>query len=245
MADEPSAQEIVEKANLVAYYAGKDGRSEVRMTITDAQERQRRRQFTILRKDLEDGGEQDYAVLFSRPADVRNTVFLVTKKPQGSDDRGLDLPDLDLVKRIAAGDNRTSFVGSHFFYEDISGRSLEEDKHDLIETTEEHYVVRNTPLDAGSVEFAYWLAYVDKNDFLPRRMEYFDESDKMYRKLEALEVKVVAGHPTTVVMRVDDLRTGGFTIAQFRNVEYDLSIPESVFTERTLRSPSRKWFESK
>ena len=244
LAETPTAQEIVEKANKVAYYAGDDGRAEVRMSITDSQDRKRRRQFTILRKDIEDGGEQDYAVLFSHPADVRNTVFLVKKKPQGTDDRWLYLPDLDLVKRIAAGDKRTSFVGSHFFYEDISGRSLEEDSHELVETTEDNYVVRNTPRDAGSVEFAYWLAYINKNDFLPRRMEYFDESDKLYRRLEAVQVEVIAGHPTMVVMRVDDVRSGGFTIAEFRNVEYDLGIPESVFTERTLRNPSRQWFES-
>ena len=48
---------IVDNANLAAYYAGDDGRAEVRMTITDAQGRERRRQFVILRKDNTDGGE--------------------------------------------------------------------------------------------------------------------------------------------------------------------------------------------
>jgi hypothetical protein len=43
-------------------------------------------------------------------------------------------------------------------------------------------------------------------------------------------------------MKASDLRAGGHTIAQFRDVEYDLGIPESVFTERTLRNPPRKWF---
>jgi outer membrane lipoprotein-sorting protein len=243
-ASEPTAQEIVEKANRVAYYAGIDARAEVRMTITDAQDRKRHRQFTILRRDSEDGGEQDYAVLFSRPADVRNTVFLVKKKPQGTDDRWLYLPDLDLVKRIAAGDKRTSFVGSHFFYEDISGRSQQEDTHELVETTDSAYVLRNAPRDADSVEFSYWMAWIDKDDFLPRRMEYFDASGAVYRRLEALEVAVISGHPTVVVMRAEDLRSGGSTIAAFRNVEYDLGIPESVFTERTLRNPAPQWFQS-
>ena len=49
------------------------------MTITDQGGRARIRQFTILRRDQTDGGDQDYVVLFSRPADVRNTVFLVKK----------------------------------------------------------------------------------------------------------------------------------------------------------------------
>jgi outer membrane lipoprotein-sorting protein len=243
--DLSDVDEIITKANDAAYYAGEDGRAEVRMTITDSQGRTRRRQFTILRKDVGEKGDQDYAVLFSRPADVRNTVFLVKKHAEGDDDRWLYLPDLDLVKRIAAGDKRTSFVGSDFFYEDVSGRRIDEDTHELLETTDEHYVVKNTPKDAGSVEFVHWTAWIDKNTLIPVKMEYTDDGGKVYRRIEALEVQDFAGFPTVTKMQVSDLRSGGNTVSQFRNVEYNLGIPDDVFTERTLRNPPRQWFEVK
>ena len=86
------ADEIVARANLAAYYAGADGRSEVRMIIRDAQDRQQRRQFTVLRRDMEDGGDQQFLVVFSQPSDVRNTVFLVDKHVERDDDRWLYLP---------------------------------------------------------------------------------------------------------------------------------------------------------
>jgi outer membrane lipoprotein-sorting protein len=242
--DLTDVEEIVERANLAAYYAGDDGRAEVRMTISDAQGRKRIRQFHILRRDVEDGEDQDYAVLFTRPADVRNTVFLVNKHVGKDDDRWLYLPDLDLVKRIAAGDKRTSFVGSDFLYEDVSGRGVGEDAHELIETTDAHYVVRNTPLDPGSVEFSSWTVWIDKTSFLPMTMEYLDEQGEVHRRIDTLEVQEIDGHPTATRMKVSDLRSGGSTMSDFRNVEYDLGIPESVFTERTLRSPSRQWFSS-
>jgi outer membrane lipoprotein-sorting protein len=237
--------QIIERANLAAYYAGDDGRARVRMTITDAQGRERIRQFTILRKDVSDGGDQQYAVLFSRPADVRNTVFLVNKHVDKDDDRWLYLPGLDLVKRIAAGDKRTSFVGSHFFYEDVSGRAIDDDVHTLMETTDEHYVVKNTPKDQGSVEFVAWTAWIDKKSFIPVKMEYVDESGKVYRRIESLEVRDVKGHPTVTQMKVSDVRSGGHTLSEFRNVEYDLGIADDVFTERSLRNPSKKWFRGK
>ncbi len=238
-------QEIVERANLAAYYAGDDGRARVRMTITDAQGRERIRQFVILRRDISEGGDQDYALLFERPADVRNTVFIVHKHVGKNDDRWLYLPDLDLVKRIAAGDERTSFVGSHFVYEDVSGRGVEEDIHELVEATEAFYVVKNTPVDAGSVEFSSWTVWIDKDTFLPAKMEYVDEGGEVYRRIETLEVAEFGGHPTVTEMQVSDLRSGGTTVSEFRNVEYDLGIPENVFTERTLRSPSRRWFSTR
>src|SRR5690606_10735431 len=125
--------EIVERANLAAYYAGEDGRSEARMLIEDAQDRRQLRQFTVLRRNHAPGGDQDFMVFFSRPSDVRGTVFLVAKHIERDDDRWLYLPGLDLVRRISAGDKRTSFVGSHFFYEDVSGRNPADDEHRLVE----------------------------------------------------------------------------------------------------------------
>ncbi len=236
--------EIVQRANLAAYYPGDDGRARVRMTITDAQGRTRRRDFIILRRDEEDGGDQAFVVLFSRPADVRNTVFLVKKHVGRDDDRWLYLPGLDLVKRIAAGDKRTSFVGTHFFYEDMSGRGVDEDGHELLEATDMFYVVKNTPLDEGSVEFASWTAWIDKQTLLPRKMEYVDDAGEVYRRIEALEVAEFDGYPTVTRMKVSDLRSGGHTVAEFQGVQYDVGIPASVFTERTLRNPSRQWFST-
>ena len=172
-------------------------------------------------------------------------MFLVKKQVGKDDDRWLYLPDLDLVKRIAAGDERTSFVGSHFVYEDVSGRGVEEDEHQLVETTDDSYVVRNTPKDTGSVEFSHWTAWIDKETFIPSKMEYADEVGEGYRRIEALEVSEIGGHPTVTKMKVSDLRTGGHTVSESRNVEYDLGIPENVFTERTLRNPPRKWFSGR
>ena len=237
--------QIVERANLAAYYAGDDGRARVRMTITDAQGRERTRDFVMLRRDVTDGGDQDYVVLFSRPADVRNTVFLVKKHVDSDDDRWLYLPGLDLVRRIAAGDKRTSFVGSHFLYEDVSGRRTSEDRHELVETTATHYVVKNTPLDAGGQEFAHWMVWVDKSTLVPTRMDYVDESGDVYRRIEALEVEEIGGHPTVTRMRASDLRSGGSTVSDFSDVEYDLGIPDDVFTERTLRNPPRQWLPAR
>ena len=186
--------EIIDRANLAAYYAGDDGRSEARMAIEDAQGRTQLRQFTVLRRDRADGGDQDFMVFFSRPSDVRGTVFLVAKKVDRDDDRWLYLPGLDLVRRISAGDKRTSFVGSHFFYEDVSGRHPQADEHMLVETTDEHYVIESKPKDPGTVEFARYVTRIDQATFLPMKTEYYDARDRVYRVMEVLGVEQIGSH---------------------------------------------------
>jgi len=236
-----NADEIIERANLASYYAGADGRSEVRMIISDAQGRKQRRQFTVLRRDVEDGGDQQFLVVFSQPSDVRNTVFLVDKHIGRDDDRWLYLPGLDLVKRISAGDQRTSFVGAHYFYEDVSGRSPTDDAHELVETTDEFYVLKHVPKTGQSVEFASYVTWIDRTSFLPMKIEYENASGALYRRVEVLKVEEIGGYPTVTASRVSDLIGNGTTDMQFRYIKYDVGLPEQAFTERSLRNSPREW----
>ncbi len=238
-----SAQEIADRASAAAYYQGADGKAVVAMAIEDAQGRIRNREFTILRTDVgdEDNGEQRFYVLFSQPADVKNTAFMVWKQTHRDDDRWLYLPALDLVKRIAASDERTSFVGSHFFYEDVSGRGPTEDEHTLVETTDVYYVLDSTPKDASAVEFSKYRNYIHKETFIPVQTEYYDGQGEVYRTYRAAKVEEIEGNPTVVVSEISDERMGGKTTLSYSSVDYDLGLPEDIYTERYLRTPPRRY----
>jgi outer membrane lipoprotein-sorting protein len=234
--------EIVARANEVSYYQADDGRAKVHMKITDAQGRERSREFVILRKDDNVGGAsgaQKFYVYFSRPSDVNKMAFLVWKHMDKDDDRWLYLPALDLVKRIAASDKRTSFVGSHFFYEDVSGRNPALDNHTLVETSETYYVLESRPKESGSVEFAAYRSWIHKETFLPIKIDYVDEEGQTYRSYEALNVEVIDGYATVTGSRMRDLRTGSETHMTYSGVAYDVGLEDKVFSERYLRNPPR------
>ncbi|MBW2064664.1 MAG: outer membrane lipoprotein-sorting protein [Deltaproteobacteria bacterium] len=180
---------------------------------------------------------------FHRPADVNKMAFLVHKHLDRDDDRWLYLPALDLVKRIAATDKRTSFVGSDFFYEDISGRHIEEDTHELLKTTQNYYVLKNTPKNPKSVEFSYFTMWIHRQSFVVVKTEYLDKQGQKYREYTAKEVKVIQGYPTVTRATMADLRTGGYTELGYSTVKYNLGVPESVFTERYLRRPPYKYLK--
>ncbi len=250
----PTVQEIVNRANKAAYYKGKDGRARVSMTIKDSQERERTREFVILRCDAPPPeeqakesdadlfcGDQKFYVYFQRPADVNKMVFMVWKHvDERLDDRWFYLPALDLVKRIAATDKRTSFVGSHFLYEDVSGRNVNDDVHELVETSKNYYVLKNTPVKPDDVEFSYFKMWIHRGTYLAIKTEYYDKEGKKYRVYESLEVKKIQGHHTVIKARMKDLRTRGETTLEYSDVEYDIGLPDSIFTERYLRrAPTR------
>ncbi|MBD3268060.1 outer membrane lipoprotein-sorting protein [bacterium] len=239
---QPSAEEIVDKANHMAYYQGKSGRAKVNMTITDSQDRTRNREFTILRLDMseEKDKEQKFYVYFHQPADVRKMVFMVWKHIGKDDDRWLYLPDLDLVKRIAATDKRTSFVGSTFYYEDVSGRQTDLDKHELLETTDTYYVLKSVPKNPDNVEFAYYKNWIHKDTFIPIKTSYFDRDDNEYRTYQALKVEEIDGLKTVTQSQMKDLRSGSTTVNEYSSVEYNIDLPEDIFTERYLRRAPRQ-----
>ena len=236
-----TVDEIVEKANQAAYYAGNDGQADVKMGITDAGGGTREREFRILRLNT-GAGAQKFYVYFKAPADVRNQVFMVWKEvEQGKDDsRWLFLPALNLVKPIAPGDKRTSFAGSDFVYEDVSGRALWEDTHELIKETDTQYLIKNTPKNPGAVDFSEYTVAIDKTTFLPVKAEYLDKNGKLFRRVEAVKIETVQGHPTVTESRVDDLVRGGHTVNSFSNIQYDTGLKEMIFTERFLRRPPRE-----
>ena len=245
--DAPAVEEIVARANRAAYYQGRSGRAKVAMAIQDSQGRSRTREFTMLRLDLEPAndttdsftGNQKFYVYFERPADVHKTAYLVHKHVGKDDDRWLFLPGLNLLKRIAASDTRTSFVGSDYFYEDVSGRNPDADHHELVETTDTYFVLRNRPKDPATVEFASYTMWIHKTSFTPIKAEYYDDKGALIRDMQALEVKPIQGYPTVTRSMMKDHRTGSTTTITYSRVEYNLDLSEDIFTERYLRNPPR------
>ncbi len=248
-AETPDVETIVNRANHMALYQGETCKGKVHLEITDSQGRTRLRDLNTLRKNVGSGdGKQMYMTYFKAPADVRKMVFLVhkTTEPGKDDSRWLYMPSLDMVKRIAAGDKRTSFAGSDFLYEDISGRSLHEDVHELIGSENGFYVLKNTPKDPGDVEFSHYVAYVDMETYLPMKMEYFKGEGEPYRTMEVVKVEQVASadkgetYPTVTVSKVMNHETGSTTVMTFSDVNYDIPVKESIFGERYLRRPPRE-----
>ncbi|MDP2560201.1 outer membrane lipoprotein-sorting protein [Psychrobium sp. 1_MG-2023] len=238
-----TVEQIIEKANHAAFYQGKDAKAQVRMKIVDAQSRNQTRLFSIIRQNVAQSQDQHFLIRFSKPNDVKGMMFRVAKHVSADDDRWLFLPALDLVKRIAASDKRTSFIGSHFFYEDISGRNIALDNFEIIDSTSTAYIIKASPKEPDLVEFDHYQITIAKDTFVPTMIEYTNKQHKLYRRIEALKIQYVDDIATVTSSKVSDLLTGGYTLMQFRRISYNNDIPNHVFSERSFKAPPTRWLK--
>ena len=242
-----TAEEIMKKSQEVFSYQGKDFKSRVLMKLITKNGKERIREMTMLRKNYgPSGGEQKYFMYFYKPADVNKMTFMVYKYLGRDDDRWLFIPAINMIKRIAARDKTSSFVGSDFTYEDISGRDIEDDTHTLEKeealNDRKVYVVKSTP-KAGDVNYSYKLSWIDRTNFLPLKEEYYNLKGELMRVFTAGRIATIKGFPTVVGRTMKNIQSGHRTEVTFTKIDYDIGIEDNLFSERFLKRPPKKWIK--
>ncbi len=240
----PDAEALMKEAHLAMFYAGDDGISEVEMKIVNSKGKERVREFTMMRLDIEDGGRQMYYTYFRKPHDVSRLTFLVHKLPEENDSRWLYIPSVDLIKRISSDDKSSSFVGSDFTYEDVSGRHWTEDTHTFLREDEYDgravYVVESKPKKKYK-GFTRKVTFIDKENHLVLREEYFKKGDTPERVFTAETVEVIDGIPTPTFRKMENIKKNQYTTVEFSGIRYNVGLDESIFTERYLKNPPREY----
>jgi Outer membrane lipoprotein-sorting protein len=239
-----TAEEVIKKSQTAFFEAGQDAEMRVKMTLTAREGQQRVRDLTMLRKNYP-AGEQKYFMYFHSPADVAGMTFMVYKYPNRDDDRWLFIPAINLVNRIAARDSRSSFVGSDFTYEDISGRDVDADTHTLLKEDQINnrkvYVVESTP--RSPAEYAKKLAWIDQATYLPLKEEYYDVQGMLYKVFSADEITEIQGIPTVMKRTMANVKSGHKTEVVFERIQYNVGIGDDLFSERYLRRPPERWIK--
>ncbi len=236
---------VLKKVEANYYFQGGSFKAKVKMRMESPDGKTRTRELSMLRVNLPKDGEQRFFMYFHSPEDVRRMAFLVNKYPSREDDRWLFVPSIELVQRIASRDAGSSFAGSDFSYEDVSGRDLTADTHKYLR--EEVLgkigciVIESTPNSPAAYQKK--VSWIDKEKFLPVKEEYSDVQGRLIRVFTADEVTDVAGIPTVTKRTMKDLRSNHQTIVEFSGCEYNLNLNPNDFNERALRNPNPKWIQ--
>ncbi len=239
-----TADQIADKTYNAYKCFGDDRITTAKMDIKDKNQKTiMNREILVVRKNVKNSSKQKWYAYFKKPADIRKMVFMVWKNPKKDDDRWLYLPSMDLVKRLAGSDKRSSFAGSQFVYEDITGRYPNLDKHELVKTDDKYYEVKSTPIKTSGVEFSYYYTWVDKKTFLPTKRIFYDKKGEKQREYRVEKTKVIQDFPTITQFSMTNLQTGESTYTTYSDLKYNVGIPDNLFTEAYLRRSPRKWLK--
>lgn len=232
----PDAEDIMKKADAHRYDAD-DSTFSITLVMKEQGGDSRTRKLSM--QSRKSGRDKKILMHFQDPADVRGVGFMVWQYPKKDDERWLYIPSLHMVKRIAANDKRSSFMGTDFTYEDISGREVEEDTHEYVRSEtlngEECFVIKSTPRDAGSTEFAYRLSWVRKDNYFTVQEQYFDKKAKLIKIYTVDDLAKVQGLWTIKRMTMKNVQSDHSTAVTYSNVKHNTGIQDSNFTERYLK----------
>jgi len=179
--------------------------------------------------------------VFQKPASVAGTRFLTITNPGREDDRWIYLPALGKVRRIAASEGSSSFMGTDLSYDDVSSadRSVDADTHVLLrdETLDgkDSWVIESKPKDS-SYQYSKMISWIEKSTRIARKIELYDRKGELVKVLEILKAEDKQGRLTPTVTRMSTVKAKTSTTIYVEIVKYDDPIPASVFTTKFLET---------
>ncbi len=190
------------------------------------------KEFNLLSKDY---GENSRALIsFTRPTRIKLLTHTFKRK---DDDQWLMLSS-GKIKRIAQSDKDKSFVNSHFWYEDLSSREIDDYNYnyigDAMAVGVDCYKVESVKKAAGSKVYEKIILYARKNDCFIVRVDFFRDG-KLLKYLENHGIKTISGilTPYKAVMNMAD--NSGNTELNVKSIRYNMPVPDSRLVKESLR----------
>lgn len=214
---------------------GKDGRSRERTIVSKL-------------KEGEDGRSRSY-VRFEAPDDVAGVQFLAVQNPDGEDEQWLYMPAGEILNQISGSSQKGYFMGTDFTFEDLGvGASVDEGTHTLLgsETITvggaaiEAYKIETVPKPEMKSGYSKLVTWIDKAEFMPRQVEFYDARKGELTKRMLLEEVKKDGElliPIRTVM--DNLKRGTKTEIIVGDYKIDVppeELPDTMFTPEFLQS---------
>jgi outer membrane lipoprotein-sorting protein len=184
-------------------------------------------------------------IVFNSPAGQKGTRFLSMETGTGTSDQWIFLPSLGKSRRIASTESGGSFMGTDFSYDDMSlmGREAADDEHRILreETLAGAacYVIQSTPKETG-YQYSKTVAWVDKALSRIYKIELYDKKGTVVKLLEMSDYQDVQGRDTARAVKISTIAAGTATTIHMDRIEYDMNIPEGVFTTAYLETGRAK-----
>ncbi|MFQ6004460.1 MAG: outer membrane lipoprotein-sorting protein [Woeseia sp.] len=214
--------------------------TELNMTLTNAEGRQRARSLTWQTLEVSGAGEGDKSLtVFHEPRDIEGTAFLSHTHIDRPDDQWLYLPSLKRVKRIASSNMSSAFVGSEFAYEDLLSDEVEKFDYRWLRneacTDWQCFVLERRPRyeDSG---YSRQVVWIDQDQYRPVKIEYYDRKGRLKKTLVFEDYRnYLDRYWRAKRMRMENHQTGKTTMLAFGEFQFSTGLTDQDFDPSALR----------
>lgn len=182
------------------------------------------------------GGRTHSLSRFSKPPSVAGVAVLTVEGAKGEGNQiSLYLPNLRRVRKVAPSQRGESFMDTDFSYADLGGMGTSDSE--LEQLPEQKVDGRDAFVIAGpggaDSPYGRVTLLVDKETYVPLRVDYQDKEGKPFKTFRALKLKRFKDRTMAAESVMENLKTGSKTTLQVVKLE-ESKLGEEAFSERAL-----------
>lgn len=153
------------------------------------------------------------------------------------------LPKINRVIKVPSSMMGAGWMGSHFTNDDLLKENRYSDDYDchISERAETNTTIACVPHEDAALVWGRVDVTLEKDTLLPQQVAYFDEDLNATRSMTFSHVANMGGRdlPTQMEVTVAE-KPGERTLVIYDSIEFDVDIPDSMFTIMALKRESMK-----
>jgi hypothetical protein len=213
------------------------------MQLVDASGRVRERTGTVYERQVAPNALDEMRLIrFHSPPDFQGSGVLTVEHADRDNDQWIYLPAYHTTRRIASENRGDRYMGTDFFYEDITRQKIEEYRYTLLREdpcgSARCLVIEAVPVAEKvrrETTYAKTVNWVDPARHLILRVDYYDRSGNFFKRLTADDIEEVSGRYRARKLRMEDFNRKHVTVLAYHDRKIGAGVPEHYFTERYLK----------
>lgn len=189
----------------------------------------------ILVMDEDEGADSYTMMRIVKPRNLSGTTVMTLEE----DEQYIYMPSYRKVKKITGSTKNDNFLDTDLKYSELAlvSGDVEEDKEQkMLEETDEQYVIQ-IDIDDDDVDYDYMIMMIDRESLNMKRIEFYNNNDKMVKTMIADDYKEIDGYTVFGVLKVTDIEANHSTRMALVEAEFDIPITKKFFS--TLNMTSR------
>ena len=165
--------------------------------------------------------------------------------PDKDADNWLYLSALGKVKRMVSGSDDDdsesgSFFGTEFSVEDMESTKIDDYSYKIVKEATYRkrpvWIIESKPTakKAAKTRYGKTVAWIDRERFITLKLNFYSRYGKPYKQLVLSGIKNIDGIWVATKVSMNNLATRRITNMQLYSLAFNIDVPDSFLTQRTL-----------